>query len=142
MSEAEPPKSELPKPEAESNHDSTYPSVSGDSHAKPVSLDLDREKALTIVWQDGAVSTLPVPYLRRMSPSADSRVLRDQIARNPLTVLPSAAKVSRAKSVPLRAESAELVGHYALKITFSDGHATGLFSWKYLRSIDRQQRAK
>jgi DUF971 family protein len=29
-----------------------------------------------------------------------------------------------------------MVGNYALRITFSDGHATGLFSWRYLREID------
>ena len=34
------------------------------------------------------------------------------------------------------AESAELVGNYAIKIRFSDGHDTGLYSWTYLREID------
>jgi DUF971 family protein len=28
------------------------------------------------------------------------------------------------------------VGNYAIKITFSDGHDTGIYSWVYLRSID------
>ncbi|MCG6154695.1 DUF971 domain-containing protein [Rubinisphaera margarita] len=36
----------------------------------------------------------------------------------------------------------ELVGNYAVKIYWSDGHSTGLYTWKYLRSIqvemDRQ----
>ena len=31
---------------------------------------------------------------------------------------------------------AELVGNYAVRITFSDGHDTGIFSWQYLREID------
>jgi len=29
-----------------------------------------------------------------------------------------------------------LVGRYAVRIKFSDGHKTGLYSWDYLRSID------
>ena len=27
------------------------------------------------------------------------------------------------------------MGHYALGITFSDGHRTGIFSWTLLRSV-------
>ena len=100
---------------------------------KPKSLDLDKDKSLTICWSDGRVSIYPIAYLRRMSPSADSRQLREAIESNPLTVLPASAG---AGSGPLRAESAELVGHYALRIRFSDGHDAGIFSWAYLRRID------
>jgi len=50
-----------------------------------------------------------------------------------LHVLPASA-ANRAG--PITAESAELVGNYALRIIFSDGHKTGLYSWAYLREID------
>ncbi|QDU72070.1 gamma-butyrobetaine hydroxylase-like domain-containing protein [Mucisphaera calidilacus] len=96
----------------------------------PSRLDLDRENALTIRWSDGRVSVYPIAYLRRLSPSADAREMRKEIESNPLTVLPST------DGGPLRAESAELVGNYALRIRFSDGHDTGLYSWAYLREID------
>ncbi|RMH29282.1 MAG: DUF971 domain-containing protein [Planctomycetota bacterium] len=99
---------------------------------RPRTLDLDREKGLTVVWQDGSTSFYPVAHLRRMSPSAEQRELREEMARNPLTVLPASA----AGGAPLRAESAELVGNYAVRITFSDGHRTGLYSWEHLRRID------
>ena len=36
----------------------------------------------------------------------------------------------------LTALGAELVGNYALRINFSDGHSTGIYSWDYLREID------
>ena len=36
----------------------------------------------------------------------------------------------------LTVESAELVGNYALRLRFSDGHDTGIYSWQYLREID------
>ena len=55
----------------------------------PKHLDLDREKGLTVEWADGKRSFYPITYLRRMSPSADQRELREQMARNPLTVLPA-----------------------------------------------------
>ena len=97
----------------------------------PAHLDLDREKGLAITWSDGRESFFPIAYLRRRSPSADAKVLREEMARNPLTVLPA----SRATG-PLTALGAELVGNYAVRIRFSDGHSTGIFSWTYLRSID------
>lgn len=99
----------------------------------PAKLDLKKDKGLTVEWSDGTTSYYSIAYLRRMSPSADMRQLREEVKKNPLTVLPASA--ARAAG-PLVATDAELVGNYALKITFSDGHATGLFSWEYLRSID------
>lgn len=67
-----------------------------------------------------------------MSPSAESRHLREELAKNPLTVLPASAQ----HAGPLTALDAEFVGNYAIRIRFSDGHDTGLYSWKYLREID------
>lgn len=93
-------------------------------------MHLDRARGLEIEWADGSTSFFPVGYLRRMSPSADARHLREELARNPLTVLPAGG------GEPLSATSAELVGQYALKIAFSDGHTTGIYSWAYLREID------
>lgn len=100
---------------------------------KPKTMDLDKERGLTVHWSDGRVSVYPIAYLRRMSPSADAREMREQMAKNPLTVLPSTG------GEPVRAESAELVGNYALRIRFSDGHDTGLYTWVYLREIDPNQ---
>jgi DUF971 family protein len=101
--------------------------------AQPVHLDLKKDRGLTVQWNDGTTSHYPIAYLRRMSPSADAKALREELARNPLTVLPSG---SAKQSGPLTALDAELVGHYAIRIRFSDGHDTGLFSWKYLKEIE------
>lgn len=103
----------------------------------PRRLDLKKDRGLTIEWSDGSTSYYSIAYLRRMSPSAEARELRERLASNPLTVLPGAA----GSGGPLTALDAELVGNYALRIRFSDGHATGLYSWTYLRSIDPARRA-
>ncbi len=100
---------------------------------QPKHLDLDRRRGLTVQWSDGTESFYPIEYLRRMSPSADMRSLREQMAKNPLTVLPAAPASG------VIAESAELVGNYAIKIVFSDGHASGIYSWNYLRRIDPER---
>jgi len=46
----------------------------------------------------------------------------------------SAAALPMFKPKP-RAQSATTVGNYAIQITFTDGHATGIFSYDHLRSI-------
>jgi DUF971 family protein len=33
----------------------------------------------------------------------------------------------------------EPVGQYAIKLVFDDGHDTGLYSWKYLYELGRDQ---
>ena len=105
----------------------------------PAKLDLKKDKGLTVEWSDGSTSYYSIAYLRRMSPSAEARELREQMKKNPLTVLPGTPK----STGPLLATDAQLVGNYALKIIFSDGHATGLYSWDYLRGIDPEsQRAQ
>jgi len=98
----------------------------------PTHIDLKKDKGLTIQWADGSTSYFSIPYLRKMSPSAEARELRSQLKKNPLTILPSSA-VSKG---PLVATDAELIGNYAIKIRFSDGHDTGIYSWEYLREID------
>ncbi|MEM9372625.1 MAG: DUF971 domain-containing protein [Planctomycetota bacterium] len=99
---------------------------------RPIELDLKKDEGLTITWSDGVRSYYPIAHLRRLSPSADARELRKQIKANPLTVLPSGA----AGAEPLVATDAELVGNYAIRIVFSDGHNTGIYTWSYLREID------
>ncbi len=97
----------------------------------PTRLDLKKDRGLTVEWADGRTSYFSIAYLRRMSPSADMKHLRDEMAKNPLTVLPAARS-----NAPLVAVDAELIGNYAIRIRFSDGHSTGIYSWEYLRRID------
>ncbi len=108
-----------------------------DLPTRPLRLDLKKDTGLTVTWADGSTSFYPVAYLRRMSPSADMRALRDEMRNNPLTVLPSGSTPSDA----LTAEALEPVGRYAIRIRFSDGHDTGIYSWDYLRSIDPDRRS-
>lgn len=98
---------------------------------RPRHIDLKRDERLLIEWEDGSRSTWPIAWLRRMSPSADMRELREEMARNPLAVLPASLAAG-----PVTAIDAELVGTYALRIRFSDGHDTGIYTWAYLRSIE------
>jgi DUF971 family protein len=107
----------------------------------PLHLDLKKDEGLTVQWRDGRTDFFPIAFLRRMSPSAEAKHLREEMARNPLTVLPSARGGGSgehgggAQAGPLAAVDAEIVGNYAIRIRFSDGHNTGLYSWVYLRQL-------
>ena len=98
----------------------------------PTAIDLKKDRGLTIQWADGSSSYFSIAYLRKMSPSADMKQLRAEMKNNPLTVLPASA----GSNDPITARTAELVGNYAIRIRFSDGHDTGIYSWAYLREID------
>ncbi|MFM8731471.1 MAG: gamma-butyrobetaine hydroxylase-like domain-containing protein, partial [Phycisphaerales bacterium] len=96
---------------------------------RPVHLDLDRARGLEVTWDDGVRSFYPVAHLRRASPSADAKALREEMARNPLTVLPGGRAAG-----PLTAVVAERGGHYASRLRFSDGPTSGRGGWADLRS--------
>lgn len=102
----------------------------------PLHIDLKKDHGLTLHWDDGTQSFFPIDFLRAHSPAADHRQLQEEMAKNPLTVLPSGMG---GQSGPLVATDAKLVGNYAINITFSDGHKTGIYTWSYLRSIDPSQ---
>jgi len=100
---------------------------------KPKHLDVKKDRGLTIHWVDGSSSFFPTVYLRKMSPAADQKKLREELASNPLSVLPASA-VSDGE--PLTIEDVKLVGHYAIQIRFSDQHDAGIYTWEYLFEID------
>ncbi len=96
----------------------------------PIHIDLQKDKGLRLDWANGESTFLPIDYLRKMSPSADSKAMRDELESNPLAILPSG------NCQPLTALGAELVGNYAIRISFSDGHTAGIYSWEYLRTLN------
>lgn len=89
---------------------------------------LVREQRLEIDWSDGTKSEYSLAQLRKSCPCAECRSERDKQSDNPLKIL---------KSDPsgLRVVSAELVGNYAIRFDWSDGHNTGIFDFRYLRAL-------
>jgi DUF971 family protein len=96
----------------------------------PKHLDLQRKSGLRIDWNDDVRVFYPVEFLRRMSPSADSKATREELEQNPLAILPCS------NDAPITIEDVELVGNYAIRLTFSDGHSAGIYSWDYLRQLE------
>jgi len=96
----------------------------------PTEIRLKRaERVLVVSFADGASFSLPCEYLRVFSPSAE---VRGHGLAEPLLVIGK-------QEVGIVA--VEPVGNYAVKLVFSDGHDTGLFTWPFLRELGEQQAA-
>jgi len=97
----------------------------------PIELDLDRTRELRIRWSDGVDSVIGLQALREACPCAECRAIREQREQNPLRVVAAVDRPSDLFTV----RDAELVGNYALRIVWADGHATGMYDYPLLRSL-------
>lgn len=96
----------------------------------PINLHLKKTEALLITWGDGHQSVLPLRFLRKYCPCAGCQGERDLLGR---TMMPI---VSTVHDGPITATGGELVGNYAMRIEWSDGHAAGIYTFAYLRQLD------
>lgn len=97
----------------------------------PVEFDVDRSRQLRIVWSDGVEHVVLLPALRRACPCALCRQERDDREKQPLRVMTLPQKATD----PVTVEHAELVGNYALRIRWRDGHDSGIYDFDLLRRI-------
>lgn len=86
------------------------------------------EQLLIIEWPDSVRSEFPMALLRRECPCATCRTERDEKDRNPLTILKS-------DPADLKVVNAEMVGNYAIRLFWSDSHDSGIFDFRFLRSL-------
>jgi DUF971 family protein len=106
----------------------------------PTRLDLKRDERLEIQWQDGVVAVYPIALLRAMCPCAKCKDERKKPETTPSSAPGGKRKtslnvLSGDHSRPLSVLSAEMVGNYAIKLDWSDGHSSGIYSFQYLREI-------
>src|SRR5262249_27261694 len=98
---------------------------------RPIKLAKEGDEKLIIDWSDGLRTAYTWQQLRAHCPCASCREERTQPA-DPFRIL------KPSELVPLKPLKIEPVGHYAYKITWSDGHDTGIFTLEYLRELARQ----
>ena len=76
---------------------------------------------LQINYENETTLIIPSTILRKFSPSAENKNnLNSEKAKNF-----NGISISKLESV----------GNYAIRVHFSDGHNTGIFSWEYLFSL-------
>lgn len=101
--------------------------------ADPIATEIRLRRAsrvLEVSFADGSRFEMPFEYLRVHSPSAE---VKGHGPGQEVLVLGK-------ENVAIKA--VEPVGQYAVKLVFDDGHDTGLFTWKYLHELGREQESK
>ena len=92
----------------------------------PTDITLHRAShVLEVAFDDGKTFRLPAEYLRVHSPSAEVQ------GHGP------GQRVLVAGKRDVNIDAVEPVGNYAVLLRFSDGHATGLYSWSILHALGR-----
>ena len=95
---------------------------------RPTDIKLHQvSRLLEIRFDDGAHFQLPCEYLRVFSPSAEVR------GHGP------GQEVLQTGKEDVNIMAIEPVGNYAVRLVFSDGHHTGLYSWEVLYDLGIHQ---
>jgi len=86
-----------------------------------------KSRVLEIAFSDGHTFRLPYEFLRVHSPSAEVR------GHGP------GQEVLQVGKQAIEIRTLDPVGSYAVQPVFSDGHATGIYSWDYLYELGQNQ---
>ncbi|MCE2504579.1 MAG: DUF971 domain-containing protein [Chlorobi bacterium] len=101
----------------------------------PKTITKSPEGALRLVWPDERTSDLSMKFLRQECPCAHCKgetILGKHY--QPLTLPTYVEGMYELADV-------EPVGTYAIKITWKDGHATGIYTWEYLQLLSAKSQS-
>jgi DUF971 family protein len=97
---------------------------------EPREIMQESDALVRITWADGRACRYTAPDLRRACPCAQcvnewtgERVLKPEAISEQLII-----------------NNVAIVGRYALNFQWSDGHETGIYSFRYLRELCEQER--
>ena len=97
-----------------------------DNHVSPTEINLhQKSRLLEIAYSDGFRFNYPCEYLRVFSTAAEVKVMEKPVHGK--------QRVNISMLDPQ--------GTYALKITFDDGHDTGIYSWSTLHELGKNYQA-
>ena len=92
----------------------------------PSAINLHKtSKTLSLTYGSDEVFNLPAEFLRVHSPSAE--------------VQGHGQPILQFGKLGVGLSKVEAAGQYALKLTFDDGHDSGLFTWDYLYQLSLRQ---
>ena len=96
----------------------------------PTALTLhQRARTLELAFEDGVTATLTHEFLRVFSPSAEVRGHG------------AGQEVLQVGKQEVALVDVQPVGNYAVKLVFSDGHDSGLYSWDWLYTLATRHEA-
>jgi len=98
----------------------------------PAHIAISKSKGIKIDWKDGHSSDYSLTYLRDKCPCAGCTGAHGTPPRQPEATQTSPFQMYKPA---LKMLGVEPVGNYAIRIHWSDGHSSGIYSWEHLRHI-------
>ena len=98
----------------------------------PEHIAISKSKGIKIDWKDGHHSDYELQFLRDKCPCATCTGAHGTPPRQPEA--PNANPFQLYKPV-LKMLGVEQMGNYAIRINWSDGHNTGIYSYDHFRKI-------
>lgn len=98
----------------------------------PEHIAISKSKGIKIDWKDGHHSEYGITYLRDKCPCANCTGAHGTPPRQPEA--PSTNPFQMYKPT-LKMLGVEPMGNYAIRINWSDGHNTGIYSYEHFRRI-------
>jgi DUF971 family protein len=99
----------------------------------PLQIKIFEKTKLNIKWDDDTESKIDIKYLRDECPCASCKgetvLLKTYRPAKPTANSPDSYKI----------KDIQPVGKYAIQITWKDGHDSGLYTWDYLKELERSQ---
>jgi DUF971 family protein len=99
-------------------------------HTDPEHIAISKSKGIKIDWKDGHHSEYGVTYLRDKCPCASCTGAHGTPPRQPESDNPF-----QMYKPTLKMLGVEPVGAYAIRINWSDGHSSGIYSYDHFRNI-------
>ena len=103
--------------------------------AEPEHIAISRSKGIKIDWKDQHHSEYSLGYLRDECPCASCTGAHGTTPQKTNYSAPAPGGPFKMFTPTLRMINVEQVGAYAIRIEWSDGHNTGIYSFDHLRRI-------
>jgi DUF971 family protein len=97
----------------------------------PEHIAISKSKGISIDWKDGHSSRYGLDYLREHCPCATCTGAHG----TPPTTKPSSTTPFPMYKPTLKMVDVEAVGNYAIRIVWTDGHSTGIYSFEHFRRV-------
>lgn len=93
---------------------------------QPVKIKLIEDKYLFIEWDDNSESKISLQKMRSLCPCATCLAQKENQSKNYIPLLLGSQ---------ITVKNIEVVGTYAIQITWQDGHNTGIYEYPFLKIL-------
>jgi DUF971 family protein len=107
----------------------------------PEHIAISKSKGIKIDWKDGHHSEYGLTYLRDKCPCAQCTGAHGTPPREPQAQVTNNSPFQMFQPT-LKMLSVEPVGNYAIRINWSDGHSSGIYSYDHFREICQCEECK